>query len=261
MTGTAVTKRGEFQANLDRWAPQLAGVAYRGFTPERILTATLTAAVDMPALFDCDPKTVGLALMKVARLGLDIGEGIYLVPVKDTKKGILRCEAWCSYQGLKALAYRQRLCRLMQEYVVYEGDEFEYHYGLGATLRHRPGPEAQRGPLTHAYSVIRLVGGDEIFHLMSIADIEVVRSGSRQWGPNKLRDCPPWYAMKTVVRNWLNKQPKTGILTTALQADDTAPPAGVDPETGEVLDVPEGDFSDLAQSEEDAELDRLATSR
>lgn len=244
MTAVAVAKKEGFQANLARWSPQLAGVAYKGFTPERILAATLTAAVDMPQLFDCDPKTVGLALMKVARLGLDIGEGIYLVPVKDNRKGILRCEAWPSYQGLKALAYRERVCRLMQEYVVYEGDELEYHFGLGATLCHTPGPESKRGPLTHAYSIIRLVGGIETFHLMPAADIEAIRAQSRQWGPNRLKECPPWYAMKTVVRNWLNKQPKAGVLAEALKSDDTEEPSTYDPETGEVFDVPEGEFEE-----------------
>ena len=68
-----------------------------------------------------------------------------------------------------------------------------------------------------------------------VADIERIRAKSRSWGPKQIRDCPPWYAKKTVVRDWLNRQPKVGALAEALAHDDVPEGEAVDVATGELL--------------------------
>ena len=252
-----------FRTDIERWAPQIQQVAYKGFTPERVLAAALHAAVKEPKLFQATPHSLCLALMRCARLGLDIGETIHLVPLASNGK--ITVEAWPDYKGLKALAIRQRLVNSMEEFPVYQGDTFDYALGVESYLRHKPCLAAQRGPLIGAYSVIRLPFGGKTFHFLPLEDIEAVRAKSRSWSPAKgYKTCPPWYAMKTVVRDYLNRQPKLGALAEAMASDDTEPETAYDPETGEVLtpaQITPGPIDEppaaLGRTPDDEQLDQL----
>lgn len=253
MTSTALamperTSKLTFKTDMEQWAAELDKVAHRGFSAERILAGAMAAAVKTPQLFDCDPKSLFLALHRAARLGLDIGEsGLYLVPlnqtIKDKRTGsertVLVAECWADYRGLKLLAYRSRIVRHMDEFVVYEGDRFEYELGLDPRLVHQPiNPKEARGGIRGAYTVVDRHGAPRTFHWLPIEEIEKRRAKSRSWGPKVVRDCPPWYAMKSVVRDYLGRQPKTPEMIEALAADDAPgddhPLTEFDHETGEV---------------------------
>jgi phage RecT family recombinase len=230
--------RAEFQ---EKWLPELMAYATKNFTPDRILSALLTAAVKNPEIFACTKNSLYLAIMKTARWQLDIGDGVHLVPFNQNiaKKGEPKvwqkvCEAVPDYRGLIALAVRQRLVRTIDAYPVYEGDEFEYQLGTPSFLRHRPCAAAKRGNLRGAYIIILLHAGVERFHYLPIEDIEKRRANSKSWGPDTVKICPPWYAMKTVTRDWLNRQPKSGALAEATKIDATET-IEVDGETGEII--------------------------
>lgn len=243
---TAVTKKPgtELVAKITGdWAPKLQGVCYKGFSPDRLAAGFMLAAAKEPKLLQAEPASLYIALGTVARLGLDIGQGIDLVALNRNfaKKGQpndwrVVAEAWPDYRGLKALAMRQRIIRTMEEHVVYEGDQFEVELGLDPVLKHKPGREDARGALVGAYTIITLPFGVRTFHWMTIGDIERIREKSKSWGKSVSDTCPPWYAKKTVVRDWLNRQPKDGALALALAADDTAQDELqlVNRETGEV---------------------------
>jgi len=220
------TTKVTFKTDVEGWKPQLARLCTRGFTPERILAGALHAGLKNPTIFECEPKSIFLALAKCCRLALDIGEGIDLVPLNNTVRGkkILQLEAWPGYKGLKALGIRERVVRSMQEFCVYQNDQFDHCLGLDARLTHIPSLASLRGGLKGAYSIIRLPGGEKTFHYMPIEDIEIIRAKSRSWGPKDYTDCPDWYAMKTVVRDYLNRQPQTGALQLALRSDDSEQP-------------------------------------
>jgi recombination protein RecT len=249
-----------FKTDVERWAPELQKVATRGFTPERVLAAALQAAVHEPKIFEASPQSLYLALMKSARWALDIGDTCHLVPLnkKVSKLGepdryITIVELWPDYKGLKALAMRQGIIRGMEEFVVYEGDRFEYQLGMEAYLRHQPcGVPEKRGRIVGAYTIIRLPFSDRSFSYMAIEDIEAIRAKSKSWGPKFFVTCPPWYAKKTVVRDYLNRQPKQGALSEALAADDTEE---FDQETGEVFAQPRIS-APPADEIDDRELDR-----
>lgn len=261
--------RTTFKTEIERWAPEISKVAYRGFTPDRVFAAALEAAVQDPKLFEATPQSLYRAVLRTARWGLDIGDTVFLVPInkKVSKRGepdrwVTVAEAWPAYTGLKALAIRQGVIRGMEEFVVYTGDQFEYQLGLDAYLRHRPcSNPASRGAIIGAYSIIRLPFGERTFNYMPIADIEAIRGKSRSWGPDKSLICPPWYAKKTAVRDYLNRQPKLGAdLREALASDDAA---DADLETGEVFGQPalrgatDADGHDLGGTVvDDLELDR-----
>ena len=199
-----------------------------------MITAALLAASKTPDIAKCTKESIALAIMKCARLGLDIGEDIHLVPVnnKQGDEWVKTCEAWPDYKGLMRLAMQGNLVRDMVPYVVYQNDTFEYALGLNEKLYHQPCVPEKRGPIAHAYVLIRLRGGVRTFHVMPVADIEAIRAKSKQWAKGPL---PAWYAMKTVIKSWLNRQPKSAQLSEAMDRDDTTV---IDGATGEVLNQP-----------------------
>lgn len=221
-------------------AASLAQVAFRGVTVDSVIEAALHAAVQNPAILNCTPDSIFLSLTKVARWGLTIGEGVDLVPVKKKKGNAyeLQCEAWPRYQGLLALAYRAKIARSITGYVVYEGDAFDFSLGLQPHLKHVPCAESRRGAMIGSYIIIRHLYDHPTFHWMAIEDIESVRAQSKQWGPNSCKVCPDWYAIKTVIRNYLAKQPKSGTseIAEALKASE-GEFGGAD---GEVQSIPSG---------------------
>lgn len=197
----------------------LAASAYKGFTPELVVEAALHASVHDPKILKCSPDSIFIALGKVARWGLHIGDEVHLVPFGNTLNAIP------DYKGLMALSYRQGICRLIQPHPVYEHDHFEFEYGVPGRVVHQPASPEERGKLVGAWCHITLPGGIPAWHHMYLADIEAIRKDSKQWHPGKVKECPAWYAMKTVVRAWLNRQPKGGAaagsaLAEAMAADD-----------------------------------------
>lgn len=228
MTGTAVSRIDALKQAVAPMAPELQAVCFKMFTPERIFASLYAAAAKEPAILDADRKSLYLSLMKVARWGLDIGDGVDLVVIGG------KVDAWPDYKGLKALAIRQGLIRNAEEYVVFEGEPYEYAAGLHPVLQHKPVSGANTRDIVAAYSIITLPRGLRTFNWLWLPQIEAIRAKSRSWGPNKSPRCPPWYAKKTAIRDYLNRQPKSGALAEAMASDDVAElPEGVSPD-GEV---------------------------
>lgn len=247
MTSTALSKVGALKQAVEPMAPELQAVCYKMFTPERIFASLYAAAAKTPDLFEADRKTLYLALMRVARYGLDIGDGIDLV-ILNKKQGdgwVKTVEAWPDYKGLKALCIRHGLIRGADEYVVHEGETYRYEAGLDPILQHIPLSGDVRRPIVSAYSIIRLPRGEKTFNWLWFPQIEAVRATSRSWSDEALQKaskptgCPPWYAKKTAFRDWVNRQPKSGlppVVAEAIGHDDTRP-EGVT-EDGEIVVTP-----------------------
>lgn len=263
-TAVEVFNKTDFQAQLARFTPQLKEVCYRSFTPERVIVAATDAAIKEPKIFKATASSLYLALSRVARWGLDIGDTVHLVPLtvniakrNEPARFIQIVEAWPDYKGLKALAMRDGIVRGMEEFVVYTGDTFTYQLGLDATLRHVPtGDATKRGAMRGAYTIVRLPYGEKTFNYLPIEDIEAIRVKSKSWGPDKVKICPAWYAKKTAVRDYLNRQPKAGALREALAADDTEEQdtAYFDRSKGPALAVPSTTDDDHEDREYDAAL-------
>lgn len=229
MTSTALSKVDSLRQVVEPMAPEIQAVAFKMFTPERIFASLFAAAAKEPALFDADRKSLYLSLMKVARWGLDIGDGVDLVVIGG------KVDAWPDYRGLKALAIRQGLIRNAEEFVVYEGETYRYEAGLNPILQHQPLAGSPGRKIVAAYSIITLPRGLRTFNWMWLPDIERIRAKSRSWGPNKVADPPAWYCKKTVIRDYLNRQPKSGALADAMESDDVAAVDG----QAEVVEVTE----------------------
>jgi recombination protein RecT len=227
---------------------ELLNLAPKWFGVDRIYAGLMAAAVKTPDIFKADRKSLYLALMRVAHWGLDIGDGVDLVVVNKKvgeNEWLKSVEAWPDYKGLKALAIRQGLIRNSQEYVVYDDEEFEYEEGMHPVLRHRPKSGDPSRKMVAAYSIIALPRNQpSVFNLVWFDEIERRRAKSKGWNDEALKKkrepagCPPWYAKKTAIRDYLNRQPKSGLLGAALTAGEVEP----DPELVRLVDLTTGEL-------------------
>lgn len=212
MTGTAVAVHDEepLKPFLSKMEEDLRVVLPATVTPARFIKDVLVAASKNPDIAKCTKLSIGLAVMKAAQLGLDVGEDIHFVPIGG------KCEAWPDYKGLIRLAMQANIVRNMVPYVVREGELFDWEQGLHEFLRHRPNDDI-KAKITHAYAIIGLRYGAKTFHVMPIAEIEARRAKSKTWSRGEPL---AWYCKKTVIRDWLNRQPKSAKLRDALESDE-----------------------------------------
>lgn len=231
-----------------------------GMALTRVIAAVKLEAIKNPQLLVCTPISLVTSVGRIAQWGLEIGVTAFLVPFKDTTRKVTEAVPIAGYKGLAELMVASRAVRAVQAKAVFENDRFEYELGLIPKLQHMPESDpAKRGALKGAYCILRLAGGSDVFDYMSIEEIDAIRKQfSKQWGPDKVKDCPPWYAKKTVIRRASELMPKNPRLAkyfsvlhedVALERADpveativSTSPAGTstDAATGDVRAIPPG---------------------
>lgn len=186
-------------------------------TPERFTRVALTCVNKNPKLLTCTRESLLACLMDCAMLGIEPdGRRAHLIPYGD------KCTLIIDYKGIAELVRRSGEVSTLHCGVVYPGDEFDYMFGTGQFLKHKPNlqrddPNAK--PFC-VYSYIKLKTGNEDFDIMSIADVDRVRKRSRSGGSG------PWVtdydemAKKTVFRRHSKWLPLSPELRDKLEKDD-----------------------------------------
>ena len=234
MPSSALAKKDQFntlRTLLIKSKDQFALAVPRHVSADKLLRVALTAIQKTPKLLECTPKSVVGAVMEAAQLGL-MPDGVlghaYLVPFKN------QCQLIPGYKGLIDLARRSGHVESIRARCVYEGDEFDYQYGLAEYVNHKPCDDP--GELTHVYAVARLKGGEECIEVMSKAAVDAIRKRS------KASNQGPWVtdyaemARKSVVRKLVKYLPISTDLQKAVALDERAE-IGLDQELGEMIDV------------------------
>ena len=154
------------------------------------------------------------ALLDLSTFGLEPdGRRAHLIPFGDEVQLII------DYKGLVELIRRSGDVSYIHADVVCENDHFEFQFGSGAKLVHKP-KLSGRGKVYCAYSFIRLKDGSEDYDVMSIEEIDRIRERS------KAKNNGPWVtdynemAKKTVFRRhskWQNWSPE---VQSAIEYDD-----------------------------------------
>lgn len=192
-------------------------------TPERFTRIALSALSNNPKLYECSKLSFLGALMNSAQLGLEpntpLGQA-YLIPYYNNKEKRLECQFQIGYKGLLDLAYRSGEISMVQAYIVYENDTFEYELGLEPILKHKPAP-SNRGNMTYAYAMFKLKNGGQSFIVMSKDDI--LNYGRRY---SKTFNAGPWQtdfeamAKKTVLKQLLKYAPIRSDFITDVEVKD-----------------------------------------
>jgi recombination protein RecT len=150
---------------------------------ERYARTILTEIRKNPKLLEVSPPTFFGAILTAAQMGLEFGPlgQAYIVPFKNRKKinnqwvDVLEAQLIIGYKGWLSLMDRSSQIESISARTVYQGDEFEYEYGLDERLVHRPIPEDKRGPITHYYCVVRKTNGGRSFIVMTQHEVEAHR--------------------------------------------------------------------------------------
>lgn len=187
----------------------------RHCTPDRFLRVACNALLRTPKLLNCSQASLMKALLDLSTFGLEPdGRRAHLIPFKDEVQLII------DYKGLAELVRRSGDVSYIHADVVGQNDFFDFQFGSGAKLVHRPKLNG-RGEIYAAYSFVRLKDGSEDFEIMGVDEIEKVKSRSKaaQNGPwvtdeNEMRK-------KTVFRRHSKWLPLSPDVREAVEYDDS----------------------------------------
>lgn len=201
---------------------QVTGNAQR---TQQLASLILARCSRQPDLLTCDTLSLYLAAQKIAALGLSPlpeRKHFYLVPYKNKELGGVReATLQVSYHGMVFLARSHPEVEDVWADVVYRGEPFEFDRFSG-TISHKVGVRDgfKEADMVHAYAVVRLRSGKNIFEVLSRDDVHRRRAKARSqdfWSawPHEM-----W--CKTAVRKLLSGErvPKKDALTEALGLDE-----------------------------------------
>lgn len=232
--------------------------------PNRMLRVFTQSMLRTPKLRECSPMSLMGAMLTASQLGLEPNTPLghaYLIPFEVNKwnpgtrqRELIRVDVQLvlGYPGLIDLSYRTKLVRSIHADVVWPGDEFSFHYGTDAHVRHRPlGHErAENVRPEWAYAHATLIDG-QAFEVMPYSEVLLIRNRSQGYRaalaakqkadekgyrtPSAYTDAP-WIqheiamARKTVFRQlskWLPRSVEMSGLAAAVALDEQQERGGV----------------------------------
>lgn len=182
---------------------------------ERFARVVMTAIQNNPGLLDCTRRSLWNAAMKAAQDGLlpDGREGAMVKYGNDAQ--------WMPMiAGLRKKVRNSGEIATWDAQVVHEKDNFKFQLGDEPFIHHEPCLEGDPGKVIAAYSIAVLKGGEKSREVMSIAQIEKVRSRS------KAAKNGPWVTdyeemcRKTVARRHSKTLPMSTDLDDLMRRDD-----------------------------------------
>lgn len=164
-------------------------------SPDRMLAVFVQSVQKTPKLRECNMMSLLGAFLSVASVGLEPNTALqhaHLIPFdkkgKNPQTGkweVIRTDVNIifGYQGLLELAFRSGLLRSVHADVAWEKDEFDFWYGSGANLRHKPlGGTRREGELpVWAYMHANLKGDAEAFEVMPMSDVLAIRDSTQAY--------------------------------------------------------------------------------
>lgn len=180
-TAMVVSKwSGVIKPELEKASPMLAKIAPKHFGQHipRLITCFNVAARKTPALLDCEPRSIVLALAQSAAIGIFPNtptNRAYLIPYKT------ECQLQVSYPGLIELAMRTALVSSVKGVAVYKADEFDIFEGSEARIHHKPAIVNRGGDddIIGAYGLIRFRSGEAQFRWLDRAALDKRRAMSK----------------------------------------------------------------------------------
>ena len=233
---------------------KISAVIPKQVSQERMFQLAVSTYNQTPELAKCTPVSVLSCILKCAALGVEpsavdnLGRA-YILPYNNRKTGCTEAQMILGYKGMIDLARRSGEIQDISARAVYEGDFFEYEFGLNEQLKHIPAQDNERTPnkLTHVYMVCHFKDGGHYIDVMTRSQVNAIRSRSKS-GSSAYS---PWstdyeaMACKTVIRRAFKFLPVSVEAQKAAATDEatptisnlfTPPQYTVDQDTGEVLD-------------------------
>lgn len=204
--------------DLQRMATEFEAVLPPQIPTDRFVRTAITAVGMNPDLLRTDRRSLLGACMKAAQDGLlPDGREAALVIFKG------KAQYMPMVAGLLKKARQSGQISSISAHVVYERDEFDYQLGDEERIHHKPVITGERGKPIAVYAIARTTDGGAYREVMSVAQVEKVRSSSRASKPDS-----PWntwwdeMARKTVIRRLAKYMPSSTDLDQVLQRDNEA---------------------------------------
>lgn len=232
----------DFKGVLASQWPKIQEVLPKHMSADRFFQLAVSAYNSEPKLAECSVVSVLSCVMKCAALGMEPSavDGLgraYILPFFNRKTKRMEATFILGYKGMLDLARRSGEILSISARAVYDGDVFEYSYGLSEDLRHVP--MHQSDTLTYAYCVAHFKDGGHYFNVLSRKDIEAARKAS------KAGNSGPWVtnydamAIKTAVRRAFPYLPVSVVAQEAAAADEQTPDYSAVLQPTFVADVPQ----------------------
>ena len=216
---------------------RLQGKLPNNISTDALINQALKACLRSPKLLECSTQSIYTAMLDASELGLEPFTGqqyAFVLPYKN-KMGGHEAKFMPSYRGMLELARRSGQLLSVESDIIYETDAFEIERGLNPKLKHIPNfLSKERGKEILVYAVVRFKDGGFQFDVMTVHDIEKIRSKSKS--PNY----GPWVdywgemAKKTVLKKVLKTCPMATeyALAKAIEKDNQ-----VDYSDDDVIDI------------------------
>lgn len=175
----------------------------------------LSYLADHPTLLKCDRASIYKSAMSAARDGLLIdGRESALIPYGNKVQYIQMIE------GVLKLIRNSGELGSLAVYVVRQADHFEFWIDQdGEKLNHRPAYTGDRGHPSLCYAIATTKDGAKYFEVMTVAEIEQVRSKGNINNPAWAE----WWdemAKKTVIRRLSKRLPMSSEVADVIRRDD-----------------------------------------
>lgn len=203
----------------DAFKAAVAKALPRHLTPDRFIRVACTAIMKTPKLGQCDQTSFFNALLTLSQLGIEPdGRRAHLIPFENKKRGCTEVQLMIDYKGLAELIIRSGLVSYLHADVVCDKDDFEYN--RGELVKHTINFREPRGAIYAAYCICKFKDGSEKCDVMSVDEIEAIRSRSRA------AQSGPWVtdwsemAKKTVFRRLSKWLPLSPEFRDAIESDE-----------------------------------------
>ena len=208
-----------FRETLTKMGPDLATALPPQIPAEKFIRTTLTAVQMQPAILDCDRTSILGSCMKAAQDGLLLDGREAALVIFNSKTG-KKCQYMPMVGGILKKIRNSGELKSISAHVVYDKDHFEYELGDDERITHKPFLGEDRGSVIAAYAVAHTKDGGIYREVMSIGDINKVRSSSRAAGAGPWSDWFDEMARKTVLRRLAKRLPSSADLEQVLESDN-----------------------------------------
>jgi len=216
---------------------------------ERMLRVCALSVYHTPNLAKCEVMSLLGAMLTLASLGLEPNTPLghaYLIPFKSRRKfgpgkndweDYFKVNVIIGYKGLIDLARRSGMVVSIRGDVVYGPvnapghDQFDYRYGSGQFLHHKPGEEDGTPVFAYAYATLQ---DGEAFEVLPYKKVMRIRDKSQGYiaalsakanGDAKAWEASPWVAYehemaaKTMIRRLSKMLPMSVEFARAVELD------------------------------------------
>jgi len=243
-----MTARGEiqlFRDTLDNAKDQFLKALPPQIPVDKFTRTVMTAVQMQPSLLGGDRRSLIASCMKAAQDGLLVdGREAALVMFGDN------VQYMPMVSGIVKKLHQSGEIRDIAVHVAYEGDEFMYELGDCERIVHRP-TFGDKGAPTFVYAIVHTTNGGTYREVMSYAQIEEIRMGSRSGNRGPWKTHWAEMAKKTVLRRIAKRLPSSADMDSVMRHDDEAQRDLADAVSGQ---------QEAAQGEPKPRLSRLRAS-